>query len=300
MKKTIVTIVLFFFFVLPIRASDTTAESPSELKGPSLIKLRVGDRKFHVSRETLTKFPNSPLYSMFATDSRFQLTTDEQGFVFMDDDSDGFDHILYFLRHNVLNLTNLEDAERLIPVADKILPELVPIIKTWITEHKPPFSANLAAIQMTNDKNRNNWFICSTSDGKIVGCAEYGHCNRSGVDDIIDEYNNRPVHGNLCYAWAGYGYSVYNIETDKQIGQKYEHWENHQYLDNIANFLSLKLIENSIKFDRSRHYICTFNKRGKFSIYDANTGAKRFSKKSFENVAECKSAIYRYAKRGKL
>jgi len=75
-----------------------------------IIKLNIGGYLYTTSKNTLCKYSNSMLGTMFSSDN-FKLTTDSEGYYFIDRNGIYFDYILKFLRDDKLNIEDLQISE---------------------------------------------------------------------------------------------------------------------------------------------------------------------------------------------
>jgi hypothetical protein len=286
------TTLLFLFFG---SLNSLAAEMPATCPGDQgrIITLIVGGKKFVTTRRTLCRFPDSPLGIMFSKNKVMKPSDlTEEGYYFLDDDSNAFEKILFFLLYNQLDFKDPCEAARTRVVADKLLPQMLKPIDDWCKVHKPHSEIILTSIRKTTAFG-DLWFICKAPGGEIVGSNDFG-AELEDVQDYLDEYNKRKVYKDLCYAWSGYGISICNCQTETIIGEYTQEWKTHEILPHNRKFLNLNLIENAVRGKDNLLYVCTFNNLGTFSIFNAITGVKMLPKESFATVQECASVLAEY------
>jgi hypothetical protein len=290
---------LFAFLIsVNILAADVPAGTCCD-QG-AIIKLNVGGAIFQTKRETLCKYPNSPLAAMFTTTGILKpWTLTDDGCVFIDEDPTAFNNILNFLRNGTINLSNQNNARQTRALAKNLLPEMVQAIDDWNGETP----IRLTISRRCYGEKKFLWYVCDATSGKIIGnermgCKDY----RTTELSYLKEYENRTVHKDLCYSWSGNGNQIYNCKNGKQIGEvPDDDYRSHEILGKGDNkYFSLKLIENAVRVSPGRYYVCNFNRLGTFSIFDANTGTKMLPDLSFTSLEECTAVLMAKIKAHKL
>jgi hypothetical protein len=278
----------FVLWIIPLLLSlNCFAAETKPNSTTDVIKVNAGGKIFLMSRDTLCNYSDSSLGKMFSKECLFNASTVINDGYFLDDDPYAVENIFYFLRYNKIVFRDLYDAKRTRPVADKLCFDMVPAIDEWIKENiKPKLVApKLIAIKAPSAKDQMLWYLARKSDEKIIG-SKYGSVHLSTIKKLINERNNRSQNKDLVYAWSGMGYYIYNVETLKRIGEKFDDWEKHPYVNDFNKLCGLQLIETAIKEAKGRYYLCTFNDEGKFSIFRARTGYKEHTQ-SFNDHNSC-------------
>lgn len=295
MKRWLSPIVLFFSFAA--FASDTIdAKLPTDV-----IKLRVGEKKFRVQRATLCKLP-SKFSAMFDAKSALNPgNQDEKGRYFLDHDPKTFEHFLDFLRTDHVMFKSETKAHQTLMRSDEFAcPEFNAAIMRWISRRSYRSEKSVAIVaSKEKNANRKHWFIVTKSDHLYLGSKKYGFQSKRNVYRFIKEYRERNFHKELGYSWSGFNYTVVNYVNGQVIGDHVRKSNKHEVLSSIDNFLRLDIIRYAERVNDNL-YICTFNKLGTFSIYDAYTGEKKVARLEFATLDECAAEIIHQANNGHL
>jgi len=266
-----------------------------------IIKLDVGGSNFTTSRSTLCQYPDSMLAKMFDPDSKYRK---DENSPFLDDDPHAFARILFYLRYKQWDFETVEQAQRTLGVADKLCHPLVEDINDWIKNHnnENPILSILRELSrnakkeltpmLRSTKNKEQkWFLCNSANRRIIGNKDYGFRLKCNIDKLANEYNNRKVFPQFAYSLTGHGFGIYNIENNELIGETCDNWENISDLEDLNLFLKLDLINKAVCSNNEEIYLCAFNDKGQFSIFNSRTNEKMLSAKSFRKINQCLDAL---------
>lgn len=265
---------------------DAVAQEPKPRSPSDKINLNVGGREFTTSRSTLCKFPGA-LQAMFSVNNPFS-KPGANDYYFLDDDPQAFGNLLYFLRYNGFDFSSVEEAQRTRRVSDKYVPSATDAIDAWLDQRAPV--PNLVRVKKYNRSGKQTKFLCREDTGEIIGDDKHG--TKSDMEKIIRANYKNPIFNELVYAWSGNGLGIYNSKTRALVGEKFKHYKTHEFLSNTDKFLSLKLIQNAVKIDEERFYVCSFNHLGTFSIFHARTGENIMPDISYATLSDCVIGIW--------
>ncbi|HXW53024.1 MAG TPA: BTB/POZ domain-containing protein [Myxococcota bacterium] len=286
MHSIAIFVSVVFLIAQSLFAADTQSITKKE---DEIIHLNVGGVKFVTSISTLRKYEGL-LAKMFDPSIPMKPSRTIDGGYFLDDNPEFFTKLLDFLRYDQIDFGDNKAARKFLPFANKYCPAMADKIETWISNRRK--LAKLESYELLNKDGQKNWYLGETYHGEIVGGTDYGADQVTVIPAIINEYENRKVHKDLCYAWSGQGFSIYNIrEHNLRIGETVTGFRNFKHLMEIDKFLPLKLIDKTEKVGPSQRYVCTFNAQGEYSIFSATTGKKMLPDKSFTTLYECVNAM---------
>jgi hypothetical protein len=258
---------------------------PDNKASDDIIKLNVSGKRFEIRRSTLCRYEGSPLTCMFHKGLGMkpgELT--EKGY-FINEDPQIFGYMLNFLRYGTVpNLSRNNQA-----ILNKMAMQ-------WLGEgllaDKPKTKKNkgFKALQKNNRDGKLDWFLFDKTNEEIVGNSDFGAETKKEIEELISEHNKRPIRKKFIYAWSGYGFAIYSLETGFLIGERVKKCGKKQTEDFLDKFLDLHLIENGF-FMNKTHYFCTFNREASFSAFDANTNQKILSGQKFRTLDACINAL---------
>jgi|GEM_PF-3969887 len=272
-----------------------SADRPAGTRDPKgeIIGLSVGGKTMMTCKDTLCQDQNSPLAAMI-TSATAKIT--EDGYYFIDEDAEDFAQVLFFLRHGKLDRESTKNTKRLEIVAQKYCPNMV----AWLHSHSPlAQDEELIVVPRLDADGGESFYLCQKTSGLVIGSMYAGGANLGCMKCYLDEYQNRRVHKELCYSWSGHGSYIYNCKTGHRIGDTVANYQAHEILSDNDKYAALKLIDNAMRTKDGALYVCSFNKLGTFSIFNAS-GDKLFPEQSFATVQDCTTAIRNYVKMGKL